>query len=148
IGFVFLPIIAGISVSFQAAINGRLGKEIGTTESTYISFLTGSLFLFFVVLFFGHGQFMKVLHVPAWQLLCALFGIAFVFLMVYCVPKIGVTATTVMVIIGQLGAGMFIDHYGFFEQAVNTFQFKRLIGIVLLFIALYFIYREKSVEKT
>lgn len=144
---VLLPIVAGIAVSVQAAVNGRLGSEVGTIESTYISFLTGSIFLTFVVVFFGKGNLLLLKDVPAWQLLCAFFGIIFVLLMVFSVPKIGVTTTTVLVVIGQLSAGMAIDHYGLFLQEVNVFNWKRFFGFLLLLGALYFIYREKSLAQ-
>lgn len=145
--YVFMPIIAGIGVSFQSAVNGRLGREVGTIESTYISFLTGTIFLTVVVLLFGQGNLLMITEVPFWQLLCAIFGIIFVLIMVFAVPIIGVTATTLTVIIGQLGAGMAIDHFGLFHQEISQFDMKRFFGVLCMIGAFYFIYKEKNGAK-
>lgn len=145
--YVLLPIIAGVGVSVQSAVNGKLGSEVGTMESTYISFLTGSLFLTVIVLLFGQGNLFLIVEAPFWQWLCAIFGIIFVMIMVYAVPHIGVTATTLTVIVGQLGAGMAIDHFGWFHQEVTSFNWQRFIGMLCLIAAFYFIYKEKNGAK-
>jgi bacterial/archaeal transporter family-2 protein len=43
----------------------------------------------------------------------------------------------------QLTTGMVIDNFGWFENSVIHFDMKRLAGVVLMFIALYFILKTK-----
>ncbi|TKJ89519.1 DMT family transporter [Paenibacillus sp. PK4536] len=143
-----LPLLAGIGLGIQSAINGTLGNKIGTIESAFFTFFTGAIFLTIIVNFFGQGNILNIHEVPKWQLLCAIFGVIYLSLMVLAVPKIGVTAAVISVIVGQLIASMAIDHFGWFESATIHFGIKRLIGVVLMLIALFFVFREKTSTKT
>ena len=143
---VLLPLISGIFVSLQAALNGNLGKKVGTIESTYLSFFTGSIFLSIVVIVLGDGNIFKITEAPPWQWICAIFGLIFVFVLAFSSPKIGVTATTTTIVIGQLAASMMIDHFGWFASDVTPFSMKRLAGIILMIGALYFIFKEQDDE--
>ncbi|VEF49102.1 Uncharacterized protein conserved in bacteria [Bacillus freudenreichii] len=144
---VLVPIIAGVSISVQAAVNGSLGAKTSSLVSAALSFFTGAASLAAAVLFLGNGDVFAVKDVPAWQLLAAVCGILFITIMVYVVPKIGVTAATVTVIIGQLIASLAIDHFGWFLTEVNPFGLKRLLGVILLLGSLYFVYKGKEGEK-
>ncbi len=139
-----LPLLAGIGLSVQSAVNGTLGREIGTIESAFFTFFTGAIVLTIVVNFFGQGNMLALHDVPRWQLLCAIFGVVYLSLMVLAVPKIGVTPAVISVIVGQLLASMAIDHFGWFESAIVPFGWKRMIGVVLMLTALYFVFREKK----
>lgn len=144
---VLVPIIAGVSISVQAAVNGSLGAKTSSLASAALSFFTGAASLAVAVVFLGSGDIFAVKDVPAWQLLAAVCGILFISIMVYVVPKIGVTAATVTVIIGQLIASLAIDHFGWFLTEVNPFSLKRLLGVILLLGSLYFVYKGKEEKK-
>ncbi|SFC25290.1 transporter family-2 protein [Bacillus sp. OV322] len=138
---VIIPILAGIGLSIQSAINGTLGKKAGTIESAFFTFFTGAIILTIVVNFFGSGNILHVTEVPKWQLICAIFGVIYLSLMVLAVPKIGVTAAVVSVIIGQLAASMLIDNFGWFGSETVHFDTKRFIGVLLMIAALYFVFK-------
>lgn len=144
---VLIPLIGGMFVSIQSTLNGNLGKKVGTIESAYLSFFIGSVLLTIVVIFFGDGNIFKIIEAPVWQLICAIFGFIFIFVMAFSVPKIGVTATTTTVVIGQLVTSMIVDHFGWFGSDVTPFTMKRLIGVLLMTAALYFIYMESAIVK-
>lgn len=144
---VLLPFIGGIFVSLQGTLNGNLGKKVGTIESSYLSFFTGTMLLTVFVVLFGDGNLLNITEVPTWQLFCAIFGFIFVFVLAFSVPKIGVTATNAAIVIGQLVTSMVVDHFGWFGSNVTPFTMKRFIGILLLLAALYFIYMESAIVK-
>jgi bacterial/archaeal transporter family-2 protein len=135
--FPFLALLGGIAIGFQAVINGGLGKKVGTVEGSFISFLIGTLALSFVVIFFGKGNIFAVSHVPKWQLIGGLLGALYVFIMVLVVPKIGVTASFIAVIAGQLIIGAIIDHFGLFGGKQVPLDLKKILAIGLLFAALF-----------
>lgn len=144
---ILIPFVAGISISIQSALNGSLGGKTGTIVSAFLSFTTGSLLLTVYVIFFGKGDFFDVVNAPLWQYLAAVCGIIFISVMVYVVPRIGVTAATVTIIIGQLAASLAIDNFGWFLTDVHSFGIKRFIGVILLLASLYFVYRGKPAEE-
>jgi bacterial/archaeal transporter family-2 protein len=135
-------VIAGIATSVQAGINGGLGKRIGVMEGAFVSFLIGTIALFLFQLFFGKGNLLQMFSVPKWQLLGGLLGAFYVFIMVLVVPKIGVATAIMAIIVGQLAMSSIIDHFGWFGGKQIPFDIRRMIGIVLLFSALFLFYKE------
>jgi len=147
ITFVLLAIVGGIAISAQSSINGIYGEIVGTFESAFVSFFTGAMALIIVVLFVGDGNILHIFSVPKWQLTSALLGVFFIFVMVLVVAKIGVTATNVTAIIGQLFASMIVDHYGWFGKVQIDFDVKRWIGAALMLVALYLLFNDPEASK-
>ncbi|WP_044896526.1 DMT family transporter [Aeribacillus alveayuensis] len=138
----FVTVIAGMATSIQASINGGLGKKVGVLEGAFISFLIGTIALFLFQLFFGKGNVLQMFSVPKWQLLGGLLGAFYVFIMVLSVPKVGVATSIIAIISGQLVMSAMIDHFGLFGGKQIPFDMKRMMGIVLLFGALFLFYKE------
>lgn len=137
---IMASIIGGVLLSSQSSINGSLSKKTGVYESTFITFITGALILFILVLFFGNGNLLSILDAPKWQLSAVWFGVGYLFLTILSVPKIGVIATNISTVIGQLSMGLLIDHFGWFNGIQVTFDMKRLIAIILMLLALTLLY--------
>ncbi|PLT32897.1 DMT family transporter [Bacillus sp. V5-8f] len=135
--FPLLALMGGFAVAVQAQINGGLGKKAGAFEGAFVSFLIGTLALFFLMLFFGKGNILAVQAVPKWQLIGGLLGAFYVTVMILVVPKIGVAPTLVSVIAGQIIIGAVIDHFGLFGGVKIPIDLKKIMAIVLLFVSLY-----------
>ena len=134
-------LIAGILLSAQSSVNGSFSNKAGTLESAFLTFITGGMILAIVVLFFGSGDFLEVIHAPKWQLAAVWFGVGYLFLTILAVPKIGVIATNLSAIIGQLSMGMLIDNFGWFGGMQIPFDFQRLLAILLMLASLRLIYK-------
>ena len=87
--------------------------------------------------FNGSGNVLAVLTIPKWQLIGGLLGAFFVVVSVLVVPQIGVAATFMAVIIGQIILGALINHFGWFGAPRIPIDAKKIIAIVLMFISLY-----------
>ncbi|KNH32377.1 DMT family transporter [Exiguobacterium acetylicum] len=134
-------LLGGVMLSAQSSINGAFSQKAGALESTFLTFFTGMLILALAILFFGQGNVLLLLEAPRWQLSAVLFGVSYLFLTILAVPQIGVTAASIATVIGQLGAGMVIDHIGAFGGVVVPLDGKRLLGLLAMLVALYFVYR-------
>lgn len=147
---ILFTLLGGITLSAQSSINGTLSRKAGTIETTFLTFITGSMFLAIFILFFGQGNVLGILEAPKWQLSAAFLGTMYLLLTVMAVPKIGVIATNIAGIIGQLVIGMLIDHFGWFGSLVISFDLKRSFALLFMVIALYFIYKgnKRSSEET
>jgi bacterial/archaeal transporter family-2 protein len=132
-----LAIAGGIALGIQAVINGGLGKKVGTMEASFISFFIGTAALFFLVLFWGKGNLLAISEVPKGQLIGGLLGAFYVFIIVLIAPKIGVTATLLSVIGGQLLIGSVIDHFGLFGGHRFPLDAKKIIALLLMFGSIY-----------
>lgn len=110
----FLALIGGSAVAIQSQINALLSKKVGVLESATVSFMVGALALFFLAFFFGKGNLLTVFTVPKWQLIGGLLGAFFIVINIFSVNLIGVAATFMAVIVGQILLGAIIDHFGLF----------------------------------
>ncbi|MGQ5208909.1 DMT family transporter [Bacillus subtilis] len=138
---ILFTLIGGVTLSAQSSINGTFSRKAGTIETTFLTFLTGTMFLTIFILFFGSGNVLGLLEAPKWQLSAAFLGTAYLLLTVVAVPRIGVIATNIAAIAGQLVIGVMIDHFGWFNSLVIEFDIKRVFALLFMIISLYFIYK-------
>ncbi len=66
---IILALCGGALLSVQAAINGRLGSQVGAQR--LLTFATGALVTGLLILFFAPATSVNLLQVPEWQLLGA-----------------------------------------------------------------------------
>ena len=147
---ILFTLFGGITLSAQSSINGTFSRKAGTLETTLLTFLTGTMFLAIFIVFFGQGNILAILEAPKWQLSAAFLGTLYLLLTVMAVPRIGVIATNIAGIAGQLVIGVLIDNYGWFNSLVISLDIKRAFALLFMVIALYFIYKgnKRSSEET
>ncbi|WP_400194558.1 DMT family transporter [Lysinibacillus telephonicus] len=138
---ILFTLIGGITLSAQLSINGTFSRKAGTIETTFLTFLTGTMFLTIFIFFFGNGNVIALLEVPKWQLSAAFLGTMYLLLTVMAVPRIGVIATNIAGIAGQLVIGVVIDHFGWFNSLIIELDIKRVFALLFMIISLYFIYK-------
>lgn len=129
--------LGGAAVAVQSKVNGGLSKKVGLIEGSFISFLIGTLVLFFFVIFFGKGNLLAVFEVPKWQLIGGILGAIYVSILIFSVNKIGVASTLMAVVLGQILLGAMIDHFGWFGGESHPITVKKMVAILLLIISLY-----------
>lgn len=144
---ILFTLIGGITLSAQSSINGTFSRKAGTIETTFLTFLTGTMFLTIFILFFGDGNVLALFDVPKWQLSAAFLGTMYLLLTVMAVPRIGVIATNIAGIAGQLVIGVVIDHFGWFNSLVIEFDTKRIFALLFMILSLYFIYKGNKRSK-
>ena len=137
---VVLAIIGGAALSVQAALNGRLGSNVGVFKSAFLTFSVGAVVTALLIFFFEPKHAVTLLDVPKWQLLGALCGVPYIVIMVVAVQRIGTAVATVAVIFGQLSMSVLIDNFGWFGNEAISLSVSRMAALCCLAIALYFIY--------
>ncbi|WP_404457784.1 DMT family transporter [Oceanobacillus kapialis] len=138
---ILFTLLGGITLSAQSSVHGTFSRKAGTIETTFLTMLTGLVFLTVIIIFFGQGNVLGIFSAPVWQLSAAFLGTAFLLLSVIAVPRIGVVATNVAVISGQLAISVIIDHFGWFDSLVIPLDWERLVAMLFMIIAVYFIYK-------
>ncbi|MGD7009331.1 DMT family transporter [Metabacillus sp. 84] len=144
---VLLTFAGGYILSAQSSINGKMSPRIGTLETTFVTFMTGALFLSVWLLFFGQGNLLALSQAPKWQLSGVFFGTGYLFLTILTVPKIGVAVTNITAIVGQIGAGFVIDQFGLFGADIISFSWSKGVGLLFMLIALVFIFKDEHPNK-
>lgn len=137
---VLLAIAGGAMLSVQSAVNSRLGSQVGVFKSAFLTFAIGAMITALLIFYFEPNHEKTLMDVPKWQLLGAMFGVPYLVIMVIAVQRIGAAVATVAVIFGQLLMSVLIDHFGWFGNDIIPFSPYRLLAVICLGLALYFIY--------
>lgn len=139
-----LVVFSGAVLCAQSAINGRLGSTVGVLESAWLTFTLGALISFLYAFLFEPQHALTLLSAPRWQVTGAFFGVVYMLVIVFAMPRVGTAAATVSVISGQLLMSLLIDNFGWLNNPVIALSGSRYAAMALLAIALFLIYRSNA----
>jgi transporter family-2 protein len=71
--------------------------------------------------------------VPAWAWLGGILGAFYVVSSVIVGPRLGTATLVALVVLGQLGTSLLVDHFGWLGFAQHPITLVRLLGAVFLF---------------
>lgn len=132
----------GMGIAVQAAINSSLAIGLGgrPLAAAFFSFAIGTLCLGLVMMWQGDWQSIldNVTDQPWWRWVGGAIGAVFVFITAFLAPKIGLVNMVFLIILGQLIAGMVIDHFGLIEMPVRSLGLHKYIGLGVMLIGLTF----------
>ena len=119
-----LPLLAGAALPLQAGINGQLAKHLSSVLSAaLVSFLVGSAALLLVVLANRDMPALSTFKsLTWWHWSGGLLGAFFIATAAFAGPRIGALLFMVLVLAGQLGMALLLDHNGWagFREAPIT----------------------------
>ncbi|MGL6279426.1 MAG: DMT family transporter, partial [Gaiella sp.] len=118
----------------QVAVMGRFGDRIGPLEAlAFATLLTAAITLVtLVVARRSLAGFEAAWSSPRWMWVGALMGAVIVLAITVAAPKVGVVATTGLLIAGQLLAATLIDRFGWFGVERAPVTLSRAVGLALL----------------
>ena len=128
--YIFISIVAGISIVVARIINCNLAKEIGNFQGTFLNYVFGLLFSFIFLLLSGESTNIfntKWNMVPLWAYLGGLSGVVVIVMSSYITPKISSFYLTLLIFIGQLFIGIIIDYF-----ALNKLSIGKVIGGIIV----------------
>ncbi|MVU79765.1 EamA-like transporter family protein [Nocardia sp. ET3-3] len=130
---VALPLVAGLLVAWQQAVNGRVGVVGGPFSATLANFATGTAALVVIEagVLFRRGGFGELPGEP-WLYLGGLIGIVFVALAVLVVRGIGVLLLGLTSVAGQLLASLVLDVVAPTGTGLSA---AAIVGCALTFVA-------------
>ncbi|WP_051146695.1 DMT family transporter [Marinobacter daepoensis] len=133
---IFLAILAGAVVPFQAASNALLGRTFGHPLWGSMTSLLVSVIALIPVMALAKVPFPLVksaFQLPFWAWLGGAAGVFFITSALIVAPRIGATAFIVAVIAGQLLVSLTIDHHGLFGMPEKPTTVAKGVGVVLIF---------------
>ncbi|MEL6560215.1 MAG: DMT family transporter [Bacteroidota bacterium] len=133
--FILLAITAGMVLPIQAALNGKMGKAVGDpVYAAFISFVVGSFGLLAYLLATRTDlQTLTAAKSVDWSVWSAgILGAFYVACVIILAPKLGVALTFGLVVTGQLGISLIIDHFGLLGIPIHTVNWQRIAGILLI----------------
>lgn len=132
-----LMFATGIGIPIMAALNGKLGTQIGSPwAAAFLLFALGAVISGVVMAFAGmpqHGWFAASPLYYAGAVLIAFYVLA----VTYSAPRIGVANAVFFVLVGQIVAAGLIDQFGLFGAMKSPLTGTRWIGIALMLVGTF-----------
>ena len=130
-----VALVAGMLGPLQAALNGKMGRALQDPfYAALISFGVGTLgLLVWALMFrvdFGAIRQGAQVHWSVWS--AGLLGAFYVTAVIILTPRLGATLTFALVVAGQLGMSLFLDHFSLLGLPLHPFSWQRLAGIALI----------------
>ncbi len=129
-----LMAVAGAMIASQAPINAALGRSLSSPiGAATVSFAVGFVILLATSILMGDGpNLLRASSVPLWMLAGGALGSVYVVAALWSVPVLGVLTTTTLMIFGQMGAALILDHFGAFGVAQHSVNPMRLLSAALV----------------
>jgi transporter family-2 protein len=131
---VLLAFAAGLGGSVQIAVQGRLGERVGAVEAMATASVIGALLALIVLLvarrsLAGLGD---ALGSPKWMLLGGFMSTLIILAVTIAGPRIGIVATTSVLIAAQFSLAAVIDRFGWFGVERVAISWPRVLGLAFL----------------
>lgn len=126
--------VAGLGGAVQIAVQGRLGDRVGSLEALATAVIVTAVAAG-VVLLVTRRSLEGVragFAAPKWMLLGGLMSAVIILAITVAGPRIGIVATTALLIVGQFSLATVIDRFGWFGVQQVSLSGPRLLGLVLL----------------
>lgn len=135
---VLVVILGGMGLSVEAGLLGPLGHEVGELWATLSIFGVGAALTFFLMLFFSPRNSPSFFSQPPLLLVGGILGPIYVVILTVVTPVIGIAMTMIGILAGQVSKSLIIDHYGLFGTTERKIDNKRVIALVFIITALFF----------
>jgi transporter family-2 protein len=129
---ILIGMLGGVSVGIQSPIANGIGQRLGVAASTFIVHVSGVFFSVLYLLLRGGENIEEVRTLPWWMFGVGAFGVLILATVNYTIPRIGVAATTTLIVAGQLVAGLLIDQFGWLGVAMRPVDGTRVLAILFL----------------
>jgi transporter family-2 protein len=131
-----LALVAGLGGAMQIAVQGRLGERVGSLEAVATASLIGAVIALAVLLLARQslGGVGDAFGAPKWMLLGGAMSALIILAITVAGPRIGIVATTAVLIAAQFTLAAIIDRFGWFGVDRIALSWPRVLGIGLLFV--------------
>jgi transporter family-2 protein len=129
-----LAFAAGLGGAVQIAVQGRLGDRVGSLEAMATASLIGAVIALAVLLLARRSLsgIADAFGAPKWMLLGGAMSALIILAITIAGPRIGIVATTSVLIAAQFTLATVIDRYGWFGVERIAVSWPRVIGLALL----------------
>lgn len=137
---VLIGIIGGMAVGIQGPLAGAMSQRVGGAVSSLAIHVSGALFSAVLVLARGGERLQNWRQVSWYMWGAGIFGVILYLTLSATFPRLGATVSLTCIIVGQLAAGLVLDHFGFLGVA-RPIDLSRLLGMGVVLSGAYLIYR-------
>jgi len=133
--YALIAIRAGVAVPILATINAAYGQTIGNVHWASMTLCLVAFTTILIVALLSRTPIPDPAifkQVPWWQFAGGCFFAIYVVSITFVAPKIGLGNAIIFVVVAQIFTAVTIDHFSLFNAAVQTLDWKRVLGICFL----------------
>lgn len=132
-----LTFAIGIALTIQTAINSQLREYLNSPlQAGLLSFIVGTFVLVLLVMLQSAPKptVDSLIQLPWYLWLGGCLGVYAISISIYSAPQLGFLTFSGLVIFGQIGMSMLMDHYGWLGVDKNPVNWSRFFGGILIFV--------------
>jgi len=134
---ILIGLAGGIAVGLQSPMASMITQRLGIFESVFIIHIGGALVALIPLLIYGGGKLSQWRSVPWYTLGAGVFGLVVIAAISYMIPRVGVAASIITVVAGQLLLGTILDHFGLLGASVRSLDVTRMIGMAVVLLGVW-----------
>lgn len=134
---ILIGLAGGIAVGLQSPLSSLMSQRIGTLESVFIVHIGGAVAALLPLFFYSGGKLSQWRSVPWYALVAGVFGLVVIGAVSYMIPRIGVAASIVTIVAGQILVGTLLDHFGLLGAAQRSLDTARLLGLAVVLLGVW-----------
>ncbi|MCJ7433137.1 MAG: DMT family transporter [Anaerolineales bacterium] len=134
---ILIGLAGGVAVGLQSPLASMISQRLGSFESIFIVHIGGALAALVPLLFMGGGKLGNWRSVPWYTLGAGIFGLVVIGAISYMIPRVGVAASIITLVAGQLLVGTILDHFGWLGAAQRSLDITRTVGLVVVFVGVW-----------
>ena len=125
-------VLCGVAVAVQAQFTGNMQRQMGTVESTFITYFSGGLVIGVIILLLRGGNLGAAAGMPWYVYTAGLLGLVIIGTLSFSVGEMGLVPTLVILTVSQFVLGALINHYGWLGASPDPIDLSKLAGFALL----------------
>lgn len=132
----FISVFTGIILAIMISLNGQVSGIAGNYASSVIIHSVGLIGII-IVLIATKSKMGNLKGIPFCMFTGGFIGILTVLFTNASFIGLGVSLTVSLSLLGQLITSLIIDHFGYFNMAVNQFNKKKIFGLIIIIFGIY-----------
>lgn len=138
---ILLALLGGIAVGIQSPLASLISQRLGLLESVFIIHLGGALCAAVPLILMRGGQLSAWQRVPWYAMGAGVFGLVVIGAVSAAMPRVGASATIILIVTGQLIVGVLIDQFGLFNTLVRPLDLLRVAGLAIVLLGAWLVIR-------
>jgi transporter family-2 protein len=142
-----LMLVAGLGIPVMAALNGGLGARLQSPALASSILFSVGFIIAAIFLLASEGMPTKFFQndTPWYFYFGGFFVMFYIITITWVAPKFGVSNAVSFVLLGQLIAMSAIDHFGLFGAPIYSIDTKRIAGLILMAVGVFFVLSKKPI---
>jgi transporter family-2 protein len=128
---ILIGLAGGIAVGLQSPMASMITQRLGIFESVFIVHVGGAVIALIPMLIYG-SKLSQWRSVPWYTLGAGIFGLVVIAAISFMIPRVGVAASIITVVAGQLLVGTILDQYGWLGASLRPMDLTRAIGLAVV----------------